>query len=68
MLSVVHEEDKHSDKKCVWLKAVQLVGRIAMNCADIQICSEIKNNFTSLVYLQTVTEMAAYDAIKCRVM
>jgi len=39
-----------------------------LNCDNIQICSEIKNNFTSLTYLQTVTEMIADDAIKCRVM
>ena len=49
--SVVHEEDLHRDKKCTWLKIVQLVGRIAMNCDNILICSEIKNNFTSLAYL-----------------
>jgi hypothetical protein len=60
----MHEEDVHRDKKCMWLRIVQLVGRIAMNCDNIQICSEIINNFTSLAYLQTVAEMTAYDVIK----
>jgi hypothetical protein len=64
----VHEEDLYGDRKRMWLKTVQLVGRIVMDCDSIQFCSEIKNNFTSLAYLQTVTEMIAYGAIKCRVM
>jgi hypothetical protein len=39
--SVVHEEDLHSDRKCVWLKTVQLLGIIAMNCDNIQMRCEI---------------------------
>jgi hypothetical protein len=39
-----------------------------MDCNNSQIGYELKNNFTSLAYLQSVAEIIVCDAIKCRVM